>query len=89
MYEKYKYTSNRAYQRGMASRKKIIEFVSSYLKKHGYSPLQSEIVIGTGLSHSSVNRYFWEFVDKGIFEIDSNATTQRIIKALKVESEDI
>ena len=80
MYEKYKYTSFRAHEKGVASRERIIEFVSSYLKENGYSPTQTEIGNAVGLSTSSVNRYVWELVDKGILAIDCNVKSRRNIK---------
>lgn len=80
MYEKYKYTSFRAHEKGVASRERIIEFVSSYLKENGYSPLQRDICKATGLSSSSVNRYVWELVDRGILVIDCNEKSRRNIK---------
>lgn len=80
MYERYKYASKRAYRQGVECRWKIVNFIDEYIKEHGYSPLQREIVEGTGIGKTSVNLYIWKLVDAGILEIDCNAKSRRNVK---------
>ena len=78
MSEKYKYTSLKAYSRGMEHRIKIVKFIYSYYKKHEFPPLQSEIARGVNVAAKQVNRYVWDLYDNGVLETIDVGSKQRI-----------
>lgn len=80
MLERYKYASKKTYGIGMKHKMNIAQFVDDFVKKNGYSPLQSEICKAVGLSSSHINRYFWELVDKGILVVDCTSRARRNVR---------
>ena len=71
MLGKFRKKANRKLGRvGVENKQKIVAFIDSYIKEHGYSPLQREICKATGFAQSSVSRHIWHLVDDGILTID-------------------
>lgn len=65
----------------METRNKILEFIVSYIKQHGYSPTVREIGQGVNLkSTSSVHRHLQKLLQEGKIETDAGLNTPRAIR---------
>lgn len=68
-------------RRGQAVRKQILDFIVSYISKHGYSPTVREITEGVGLkSTSSVYNHLLRMLDEGVIETDASPGSPRAIR---------
>ena len=66
---------------GIAVRKRILEFVVTYLSVHGYSPSVREIGDAVGLkSTSSVHSHLERMIRNGVLETDAPYGTPRAIR---------
>lgn len=65
----------------MKTRKKILEFIISYIKEHGYPPTVREIGAGVNLkSTSSVNSHLKKMLESGMIETDAGIGCPRAIR---------
>ena len=65
----------------METRNKILEFIVSYIKQHGYSPTVREIGQGVNLkSTSSVHRHLQKLLSEGKIETDAGLNVPRAIR---------
>lgn len=65
----------------MDKKDEILEFVITYIQKHGYFPSYDEIGEGVGLkSKSSVNRHIHKMLDIGILETDAEWASARALR---------
>ena len=66
---------------GIAVRERILKFIVSYIKGHGYSPTVREICEGVGLkSTSSVQRHLLRMFNEGVLETDTEIGAPRAIR---------
>ncbi len=65
----------------METRKRILEFIISYIKEHGYSPTVREIGAGVYLgSTSTVHEHLKIMLNEGIIESDAGLGCPRAIR---------
>jgi repressor LexA len=63
------------------TKKWIIEFIKSYIKKHGYPPYVREIAAGVGLkSTSTVHAHLKALIEKGYLETDAEFGSPRALR---------
>ena len=66
---------------GAIVKKKILDFIITYIKEHGYSPSVREIGDGVGLkSTSSVQNHLTQMIKSGMLETDAGVGIPRAIR---------
>lgn len=73
--------ANNTVEHGASVRKKILEYIISYITEHGYVPTVREIASGVRLkSTSSVQNHLLRMFNEGILETDAGIGSPRAIR---------
>lgn len=75
-----KYTSNKAYEQGQASEKRVYSFVAGYIREKNTAPSLQEIGDAVGLSISSARKYIQRLIDEGKLLTDYSRPAKRNIQ---------
>lgn len=75
-----KYTSNKAYEQGQASEKRVYTFVSGYIREKNVAPSLQEIGNAVGLSIGAARKYIQRLIDSGKLLTDNSRPAKRNIQ---------